>query len=159
MRSEQVINILGMSTHPQRNTRQRQAIYSAIEEAGRPLTPQEILTLAQESVPELGIATVYRNLKVLLKEQLICTVELPAQSDRYEAIKQHHQHEHHHHFLCTKCHRAFEVHGCSNDFEAMVPEGFQMQTHEVVLYGFCAQCQKKAGSKLRKKTHSAKAKQ
>lgn len=139
-----------MSTRPQRNTRQRQAIYKAIEEAGRPLTPQEILALAQKSVPELGIATVYRNLKVLLEDQSVCAVELPAQPDRYEAVK-HHLHEHHHHFLCTKCHRAFEVHGCSNDFEEMVPEGFQMQTHEVVLYGFCAQCQKRVHQKTPKK--------
>ena len=41
-----------------RKTPQREAIREAIEAADRPLSPQEILELAQRAVPQLGIATV-----------------------------------------------------------------------------------------------------
>ena len=43
----------------ERSTRQRTAIRETLAEAGRPLSPQEILTAAHAQVPGLGIATVY----------------------------------------------------------------------------------------------------
>ena len=46
----------------ERETRQRRAIRHVIEEAGRPLSPHEVLKGAQV-YPRLGIATVYRTLK------------------------------------------------------------------------------------------------
>lgn len=46
-----------------RDTKQRAAIRRAIDNAGRPLSVTEILAEASKDVPNLGIATVYRNLK------------------------------------------------------------------------------------------------
>ena len=131
-----------MRQKPQRNTRQRQSIQNAITQAGRPLTPQEILLAAQQNVPGLGIATIYRNLKLLLDEQVIKTVELPGEElARYEIA--HTAHIHHHHFLCQACGRAFDVHGCAGDFNPMVPHGFEMCRHEITLYGSCRDCLQK----------------
>jgi hypothetical protein len=48
-----------------RATKQRAAINGAIERANRPLNVQEILQVAEREVPNLGIATVYRNVKAL----------------------------------------------------------------------------------------------
>ena len=42
----------------ERNTRQRAAIRLAIEQAGRPLLPAEVLAAAQRDVPGLSLATV-----------------------------------------------------------------------------------------------------
>ena len=50
----------------ERSTRQRRAIREAFLEAGRPLSPQEVLELARKKVPSLGLATVYRTLKGLV---------------------------------------------------------------------------------------------
>jgi len=131
-----------MKQKNQRNTRQRQSIQVAITQAGRPLTPQEILLVAQQDVPGLGIATIYRNLKLLLDEKIIQTVELPGEEfTRYEIT--HAAHTHHHHFLCKQCDRAFDVHGCAGNFNDMVPQGFKMYSHEITLYGFCKECLQK----------------
>src|SRR5438045_1343794 len=43
----------------ERRTRQRDAIWGAFERAGRPLSPQEVLGLAQADVPGLAIAPVF----------------------------------------------------------------------------------------------------
>ena len=48
-----------------RMTKQRNAIQSALYDAARPLLPQEILLSAQQQVPNLNLATVYRNLNLL----------------------------------------------------------------------------------------------
>lgn len=49
--------------YQQRQTKQRQIIETMLKEADRPLLPKELLTKAQESLPQLGIATVFRTLK------------------------------------------------------------------------------------------------
>ena len=120
----------------ERFTRQRTAIYAVVAGAQRPLSPQEILETAQVSVEGLGLATVYRNLKALLEDGAIEAVQLPGESPRYEPAGQ----SHHHHFQCTPCARVFDVHACPGDLQGLAPQGFQVQRHELTLYGLCADC-------------------
>ena len=120
----------------ERRTRQRQAIWQAFERTSRPLAPQEILALARIEVPRLGIATVYRNVKVLVGEGRLRVVELPGAPDRYEVAGK----EHHHHFHCRSCDGLFEVETCQGDFDAITPSGFRLENHEITLYGLCSAC-------------------
>jgi len=46
-----------------RDTKQRAAIRAALNTADRPLNVHEILEAAQRDVPNMGIATVYRNIR------------------------------------------------------------------------------------------------
>ncbi|MDP1901588.1 MAG: transcriptional repressor [Rubrivivax sp.] len=120
----------------ERSTRQRVAIREAIDRAGRPLTPQEVLDAAQSQVPGLSVATVYRNLKLLQDAGEITAVTLPGDSARYESPRD----GHHHHFQCTLCNRVFDVHACPGDLARLAPEGFTVEHHELTLYGRCAEC-------------------
>ncbi len=120
----------------ERSTRQKAAIRAAIEQAQRPLSPQEVLTASQADVPALGMATVYRNLKLLLEAGEIIAVNLPGDSARYEASRQ----AHHHHFQCTACERVFDVHECPGDLARLAPQGFTVEHHELTLYGRCSEC-------------------
>ena len=122
----------------ERSTRQRTAIRNVITAAGRPLTPQEIMDGVRETVAEIGIATIYRNIKLLLDEAVIQAVTLPGESPRYETI--HAAHHHHHHFHCIPCDRVFDVEGCPGTMEDLAPKGFTIQRHELTLYGVCADC-------------------
>ena len=128
----------------ERSTRQRTAIRQVIIAAARPLTPQEILDGVRETVSAAGIATVYRNLKLLLDEGEIQTVMLPGDSPRYEAAHQAHGHDHHHHFHCGTCDRVFDVTGCPGAMTQLAPAGFMVERHELTLYGVCAECAVKA---------------
>lgn len=121
----------------ERSTRQRSAIREAIGRAGRPLLAQEVLELAQGEVPGLGIATVYRNLKLMVDESELRQVLLPGENPRYELSG----HSHHHHFQCTRCQRVFDVHACPGDLNRLAPEGFTVDDHELTLYGRCNECQ------------------
>jgi Fur family ferric uptake transcriptional regulator len=120
-----------------RSTRQKTAIRSVLEVARRPLSPQEILEEARRQVPELGIATVYRNLKGLQERDEIRAVELPGESPRYELASV--ASVHHHHFQCTVCGRVFDLHACRLDLASMIPAGFTLERHEITLYGRCAE--------------------
>lgn len=120
-----------------RSTRQKTAIRSVLELARRPLSPQEILQEARRQVPELGIATVYRNLKALQARDEIRAVSLPGDAPRYELSSV--ASVHHHHFQCTVCARVFDLHACGLDLAAMIPPGFTLERHEITLYGRCAE--------------------
>jgi Fur family ferric uptake transcriptional regulator len=120
----------------ERSSRQRDAIRQALERAGRPLLPTEILAAAQAEVPALGIATVYRNLKQLAEAGEVQTVELPGAAPRFEPGGHHH----HHHFSCTGCQRVFDVHACPGDMHKLAPAGFTVERHELTLYGRCDDC-------------------
>ena len=120
-----------------RRTEQKQAIKDALDDAGRPLSAQEVLDAAGAEVPSLGLATVYRNLKTLTKAGWLNPVELPGQPVRYERAHL----QHHHHFMCEACERVFDVPGCSVHAAAHgVPDGFVVERHEVTFYGRCAEC-------------------
>jgi Fur family ferric uptake transcriptional regulator len=120
----------------ERSTRQRAAIVGAIERERRPLSPGEILARAQAEVPGLGTATVYRTLKALVAEGVAVSVALPGEAPRYEPAGA----KHHHHFRCRVCERVFEVPGCAKGIRALVPRGFELDDHELVLYGRCRGC-------------------
>lgn len=119
-----------------RKTQQREAIQRALEEADRPLSPQEILASARRHSPSLGMATVYRNLRFLVDEERLLAVELPGAACRYELAGK----EHHHHFHCRSCDRVFEVDDCPGGFRDLLPNGYRLESHEVILYGLCQGC-------------------
>lgn len=120
----------------ERNTRQRTAIRDALARTHRPLLPQEVLQAAQASAPRLGLATVYRNLKAMVEDGELCTVELPGENPRFEIAGR----QHHHHFQCTHCQRVFDVHACPGDLSRLAPPGFTVLDHELTLYGRCREC-------------------
>ena len=121
---------------PPRNTSQRRAIREAIEDAGRPLDANEVLAAAEAE--GLGLATVYRTLKLGVEEGWLTPVELPNAPARFEMAGK----QHHHHFECRSCQRVFEVHGCPGNLKPLVPKGFTLEDHEVILYGQCDECGK-----------------
>jgi Fur family ferric uptake transcriptional regulator len=112
-----------MSNKVFRETKQRNAIKRAIEKANRPVGPKEILELACDEVPNLGIATVYRNIKTM--------VELPGQAPRYQppANKKPHL------FICEKTDRVFTIDPKIGDFKPTLPEGFVLDRFQIICYG------------------------
>jgi Fur family ferric uptake transcriptional regulator len=124
-----------------RNTRQRAALRDAFEQAARPLSPQEALELARQTGGPMGIATVYRNIRALLDEGWLASVELPGGVLYERAGKAHH-----HHFQCEGCSRVFEVEGCLPAMDSLAGPQFSVRRHELVLYGLCSKCRSEATS-------------
>ena len=122
----------------QRQTLQRVAIEAAFKDAKRPLAPVEVLEAARADVPTLNLATVYRTLKRMIQDRFIHPVELPGESARYEL--QAAANQHHHHFRCRKCDLVYDLEGCVDGLQGMLPEGFRMTGHDIVIYGDCTAC-------------------
>lgn len=106
------------------------------------MTPADIWQIARSHSPGLGIATVYRALRILMDLGEVEIVEIPGAPPHYE--RKHLQH--HHHFLCETCQRVFEVEACASGIDQLAPQGFLVKSHSLTLYGTCAECAAKASS-------------
>jgi Fur family transcriptional regulator, ferric uptake regulator len=125
-----------MSIQNNRKTKQRDALRSTLEGAERPLSVNELLEAASESIEGLGVATVYRAVASFLEEGWITEVAIPGEPVRYERSDK----EHHHHFQCEKCDRVFDIGGCVDNLRKLVPPKFRVRAHAVTLFGVCAIC-------------------
>ncbi|MEX0329935.1 MAG: Fur family transcriptional regulator [Puniceicoccaceae bacterium] len=120
-----------------RRTRQRLAIEEVFQKEKRPLTPPEIHKGAKRILPQIGLRTIYRQLKDMSEEGLIVGVDYPGQPLRYEWVS----HGHHAHFICRRCDRVYDLQVEVPDVEIPAPEGFQLTGQETIFYGICPDCQ------------------
>lgn len=126
----------------ERNTRQRDVIREVFASAGRPLTPQEAAGLAQERMPSLGLATVYRTVKALAESGWLVCINV-AGTNLFELASK----GHHHHFHCSRCDRTYDIDGCGGALEHLVPAGFVLEGHDLTLTGRCRTCSEKPRSR------------
>ena len=128
---------MGVPQIMQRDTPQRQAIRQILEDAKRPMSPQEVLDAAHTRYPRLGIATVYRTLKLLTGEGWLMPLELPGEAARFERAGKRHAY----YFCCRVCHSIYDFEGCVLKPDLALPEGYRVEDHKVILYGRCPKCQ------------------
>jgi Fur family ferric uptake transcriptional regulator len=112
-----------------------------------------MLQSARQAAPRLGIATVYRTIRNMLGEGTLAVVRIPGEVPRYELRRQ----DHRHYFRCRRCRGVFALQGCPGNFNAIVPRGFSLEDHELVLYGACRRCRTGRQKPARRKTANASA--
>lgn len=120
------------------------------------LTVEEIYDLAKEESPEIGLATIYRTVQVLLELHVIEKVTFDDGFARYELNGEETGSGHrHHHAICTQCGKVYSLEtGLLDTLEKQVFEslGFEVTDHEVKLYGLCSACRRKAQNAMEVKT-------
>ena len=120
------------------------------------LTVEEIYDLAKEESPEIGLATIYRTVQVLLELHVIEKVTFDDGFARYELNGEETGSGHrHHHAICTQCGKVYSLETDLRDtLEKQVFEslGFEVTDHEVKLYGLCSACRRKAQNAMEVKT-------
>lgn len=128
--------------HSNRQTKQREIIAHIIHMAEGPLTAEQIHARAVAVQSNLGIATVYRTLKMMLTAELVMAVNFPGEETHYEMSER----GHHHHFRCLDCDQWFRLDQCLFPLPdgTILPEGYVIEAHYLTLYGRCPACAAKA---------------
>jgi len=138
-------------------TSQRIAILEVL--SSRPdehLTAEEIYDCVKNMYPEIGLATVYRTIQVLSDLNLIDKLNLDDGYVRYEIGKLNNEHcgHHHHHLICLDCGKVLTFEDdLLEALEQRIQDtmNFQVQDHEVKLFGRCDTCLEKQQSVVKKK--------
>ena len=111
------------------------------------MTAEDIYELVKEDCPEIGLATIYRTVQVLLDLHVIDKVTFDDGFTRYELNGEESASGHrHHHAICTGCGKVYSLESDlldSLEEEVMEKLGFLVTNHEVKLYGLCSECRKK----------------
>ena len=110
-----------------RLTKKRQAILDALQNKKAALSAAEVHAL----VPDIDLATVYRNLEYFTKEKIIKKLQLGTQEARFE-----YQHEPHHHAVCGRCEQV--IHFTAPDqkiIKLLGLENFDIEELEVTVRG------------------------
>ncbi len=127
-------------------TNQRLLVLEALSAwPGRHLTTEEIYEIVKTDCPEIGLATVYRTIQLLLELHLIDRINLDDGFIRYEIgtenlnVSKHH----HHHLICQGCGKVISFEDdLLEELEDNIyhTTGFEVVDHEVKLYGYCKEC-------------------
>jgi Fe2+ or Zn2+ uptake regulation protein len=125
-----------------RNTKQRQAIFEAIERHGGHLTADEIYRLVRRRCPRLSLGTVYRNLRLLVAQGELRELDFGMAVTYFETTK-----DSHYHLICRICGSIadadipVESHLQSVVGQASNLGGFCIEEHRLDFIGVCAACQ------------------
>ena len=123
-----------------RNTIQKELILQAVKSLKNHASAEEIYQFIAAQYPNIGKATVYRNLNVLSEEGKILKIEIPNGADHYD-----HQTFEHYHVLCVKCEKVFDVDiPLQNDLIGKIGDkhGFDFLNYEILFKGICPECKK-----------------
>ena len=124
----------------QRDTRQRRAILSALDRAEGFRSAQAIHGHLRESGVKVGLATVYRSLKMLSDAGDVDVVRDDSGEQLYRRCENA---KHHHHLVCVSCGAAVEI--TSGPIELWTQaigdeHGFANVSHSVEVFGTCETC-------------------
>ena len=118
-----------------RSTAPRRAIIRILEGKQEGFTAEEI----GKELPEVGRATIFRTVKLLLEAGVICRLNLLDGAPRYSLSRV----EHHHHTVCVRCgnvgeFRAATVERLMRAIGSDIPG--EIVGHRIELYVTCVQC-------------------
>jgi Fe2+ or Zn2+ uptake regulation protein len=127
-----------------RNTKQRQAIFEAIDSHGGHLTADEIYRLVKRRFPRLSLGTVYRNLRVLVARGDLRELDFGMAVTYFETAK-----DSHYHLICRVCGSIADADiPVERRLQSVVGQarslgGFRIEEHRLDFIGVCASCQSK----------------
>lgn len=121
-------------------TPQRRMLIDVLLAAREPeLTADEIYQQIRATYPEVGLDTVYRNLRLLTKMGIVHEVKLPGKLAMYSFNRAAHQHG----LVCLECGKEIPLRQCPiKELEAVArsEHGFVISSHRIELFGYCEEC-------------------
>lgn len=127
-------------------TSQRKIVLNAmLEHEDEHLTVEEVYGHIKETNPEVGLATVYRNIQLLVDMKIVDKLSLDDGLTRYELACDDDNHRHHH-LICDECGKVVEV---KEDLMDSIEKsflksyGFLVKDHQAKFFGLCDDCRDK----------------
>ncbi len=125
-------------------TFQRMHILEKIEEHGH-MSIDDIYAQVIPTHPSLSLATVYKNIILMLENSVLTEVPITGKKSKYELVKDDHIH-----LVCTECGEVEDKsHNVNADelFATMTKnENFSLSKQQINLYGVCCHCKEAIAS-------------
>jgi len=119
-------------------SKQREQILAAFMKAKSHLSINDLYDVVRKKNPKIGLATVYRAMRV------ICDCGLAREVDFGDGLRRfEHKYPHHHHLVCIKCGRIIEV--ANPEIERLQKKlarqrNFTPTRDTMKIFGICSKC-------------------
>jgi len=123
-----------LQTAGKRLTPQRDLLLRLVEENAHS-DAKEIFQLARQRDPRIGLATVYRTLKLLRQLGLVNACAFGEDHGHYEVTRRRHCH-----LVCRECGRVIEIPSIDRLWEIAEQRGFGIAGASVEIAGTCREC-------------------
>lgn len=126
----------------ERNTKQKALILATVQGTNTHPTAEQVHAMLAHQMPGLSLGTVYRNLNHMAELGIIRRISVTNSPDRFDGDMTPH-----HHICCLNCGEfgdRFDLpYDESLDKMAAKKSGYDINRHETVFYGTCANCKTK----------------
>ncbi len=122
-----------------KKSKQREAIINVLRNTTSHPTAELIYQEVKKVIPEIGIATVYRNLRILKSSGDILEIRTSRDTAHYDGNTASHCH-----FTCEKCNCVIDIEGpMDRSIEKKLAQktGLFITKHDLVFTGLCLKCQ------------------
>jgi len=125
------------------HSKQREQILDVFLRTERHPTIDDLYELVRRKNPKIGLATVYRAMKVICDAGLAREVDF---GDGIRRFEHKYQHQHHDHLVCLECGRVIEV--LSPEIKKLQERlakkySFTSLRHRMQIFGICRKCKGK----------------
>lgn len=118
-------------------SKQRESILHYLKNTKTHPTAEHIYADLKQQLPNLSLATVYRNLSRLCEAGEIIRLTTGDKTDHFDADTSDHQH-----FICTSCGTVFDLYFKlpAEMLNKNIDENFTAEYHKLYVYGVCKKC-------------------
>jgi len=115
-------------------TFQRTQILGAIEKSGH-INIDKIYEEVTKVHPSLSLATIYKNILLMVEKGVLVEVPIVADKSKYEIKKEEHMH-----LICEKCGMVADAPINGNLFNLFQQDSFDINRINLSIYGLCSNC-------------------
>lgn len=124
---------------------QRQVVREILERSDGHPTAQMVFEKARKRMPAISLATVYRNLRLLVKQGVLIESKIGNKPSRFETRK-----ERHYHVCCVRCGSLEDLalpYQTALDRRVEQMARYQLREHRMEFFGICPRCQGRSHSR------------
>lgn len=135
--------LVKLKEHGYKITPQRQAMIKVMARENRHMTVEDIHGKISKRFPSLSVDTIYRNVGVLERLEMLDKTDFGDGKSRYKLLENV---GHRHHLMCLSCGFSEEVDFCPLDYldqQQIKAKNFAIARHNFEIFGYCARCTQK----------------
>ncbi len=123
-----------------KRSKQRDAVLDAVKSTKSHPSASWVYSKVRETIPNISLGTVYRNLSMLAENNIIKKMELGLAEEHFDGNV-----DLHYHVVCKKCGKISDIESGPMDFiNNMASENFEgdIYEHSIIFFGKCKNCKK-----------------
>lgn len=131
-----------------RLTKPRQVILDVLCHTEKHLSAKQLYEAVSKISPAIGLATIYRNLELLVHIGLVSKFDIGCSLAMYEIAKDF-ENNHHHHLICKRCNSIIDYSNSIDNEKDFLEKreknlsrkyNFKIEDHCVDFFGICNNC-------------------